>query len=88
MFYIPASGRNGTLYMGATDDPARRAGGHKADAVEGFTRRYKVKRLVYCEPLDDATGAIRRKEQTNAWRRLWKPDPIERTNPRRRNLRH
>ena len=45
--YILASKRNGTLYIGVTNDLPKRAWAHKNDVVEGFTKRYSVHRLVY-----------------------------------------
>ena len=51
--YILASGRRGTLYIGVTNDLVRRVYEHRTDAVPGFTRRYKVHRLVYYEVHDD-----------------------------------
>lgn len=61
--YIPASQRNGTLYAGVTSDLVRRVWPHKQDAVEGFTKRYGVYRLVYVEAHDDIRDAIRREKR-------------------------
>ena len=47
--YILARGRNGTLYVGVTNDLARRMSEHKGKLVPGFTRRYGVDKLVYFE---------------------------------------
>jgi len=84
--YIMASKRNGTLYVGATSDLAKRMWEHKNGLVEGFTRRYQVDRLVYCEPFDDAENAITREKQLKKWRRAWKIELIENSNPEWRDL--
>ena len=79
--YILASGRNGTLHIGITGDLARRVQQHKALAVPGFTRQYKVTRLVYVEHYGDVNEAISREKQLKGWNRPWKPRLIERSNP-------
>ena len=61
--YILASKRNGTLYIGVTSNLAQRIWAHKNGAVEGFTHRYEVDRLVYCEAFGDAESAITREKQ-------------------------
>jgi len=50
--YILASGRNGTLYVGVTNDIARRVYQHKEGLVPGFTKKHRVTKLVHCEPFD------------------------------------
>jgi putative endonuclease len=77
--YILASRDNGTLYIGVTNDLARRAAEHRAGLVEGFTRKYAVKRLVYFEAYDDPQNAIQR--ERNLWPRRWKVSMIEKANP-------
>ncbi len=84
--YIMASKRNGTLYVGVTSDLAKRIWEHKNGLVEGFTHRYQVDRLVYCEPFDDAENAITRERQLKKWRRAWKIELIENSNPAWRDL--
>jgi putative endonuclease len=79
--YIPASQKNGTLYIGVTSDPARRIWLHREGLIEGFTKQYGVKRLVYIELLDDPTSAIAREKAMKKWRRTWKIELIERGNP-------
>jgi putative endonuclease len=56
--YILASKPRGTLYVGVTDDLVRRVYEHRTDAVEGFTKKYSVHRLVYFEVFDDIENAI------------------------------
>jgi len=83
---ILASKRNGTLYIGVTSELAKRIWEHKNGLVEGFTHRYQVDRLVYCEPFDDAESAITREKQLKKWRRAWKIELIENSNPEWRDL--
>jgi putative endonuclease len=67
--YILASERNGTLYIGVTSDLARRVWVYKMGAVEGFTKRYAVYRLVYVEFHDTMELAITRENQMKRWHR-------------------
>jgi putative endonuclease len=84
--YILASKRNGTLYVGVTSDAVRRVWQHKTDAIEGFTSKYAVKRLVYLEMHATMPDAILREQQLKAWKRGWKLALIERDNPEWRDL--
>ena len=84
--YIMASGRNGTLYIGVTNDLIRRVYEHKNDLVDGFTRRYRVYDLVYFEDVDNVMSAITREKQLKKWYRRWKVDLIEQSNPGWRDL--
>jgi putative endonuclease len=84
--YILASQRNGTLYVGVTSDITRRAWEHRTDVVRGFTQDYKVHRLVYVEPHDSMEAAILREKRIKRWRRAWKLDLIEKSNPQWRDL--
>jgi putative endonuclease len=79
--YILASGRNGTLYVGVTNDLGRRLGEHKEKLVPGFTRRYGVDILVWYEIYNDVNVAIAREKQIKSWNRAWKVRLIEKTNP-------
>ena len=79
--YITASKRNGTLYIGVTNDLVRRVYEHKHGLVEGFTKRYGVKLLVYFEAHDRAEQAIQREKTLKHWIRDWKISLIERNNP-------
>ena len=76
-----ASKRNGTLYVGVTGNLIKRAGEHKSDRVEGFTKRYKVHNLVYFEGTTDIESAIGREKQIKKWKRDWKLKLIEGKNP-------
>ena len=79
--YILASQRNGTLYVGVTNDLVRRIFEHRSDMVPGFTRKYGVHRLVWFDSTPDVRVAIAREKQIKKWRRAWKLDLIERSNP-------
>ena len=79
--YILASKRNGTLYTGVTSALVHRVWQHKTKAVEGFTARYGVDRLVYFEVHADAASAIAREKQIKKWERAWKIRLIEKINP-------
>jgi len=79
--YILCSKRNGTLYTGVTSDLIKRVYEHKNGLVEGFTRKYKVNRLVWYEIHDSAEAAIRREKQIKKWNRAWKLELIEKGNP-------
>jgi putative endonuclease len=79
--YILASRRYGTLYIGVTNNLARRLEQHRSGAVSSFTRTYKVFRLVYVEVFDDPVSAITREKQMKKWNRDWKIRLIEEKNP-------
>ena len=79
--YILASKKNGTLYVGVTNDLKRRVYEHKNILVEGFTRKYHVHRLVYFEKIDDPYQAILREKRLKKWNRAWKIQLIEGKNP-------
>ena len=79
--YIMASQRNGTLYVGVTNDLARLAYEHRTGAVPGFTGRYGVKTLVWYEVHDDVEAAIAREKTIKRWPRKWKLNVIEEMNP-------
>jgi putative endonuclease len=79
--YLLASKRNGTLYVGVTNDLLRRVSEHKAHAVEGFTKRYDVTRLMWFEAHNSVEGAITRVKQIKAWKRAWKVELFREINP-------
>jgi len=79
--YILASERNGTLYIGVTNNIARRVWEHKQGLVEGFTKKYKVDRLVYCESFARPGDAILREKRLKKWNRSWKIKLVESVNP-------
>ncbi len=84
--YILASKRNGTLYIGVTNNLSRRVFEHKNDFVEGFTKKYHVHMLVYHESWPDVESAIQRERQMKKWNRQWKINRIEQQNPEWRDL--
>ena len=79
--YLLAAAPRSTLYVGVTGDLVRRIAEHRAGAVPGFAARYGVRRLVWFEAFDDPHAAIRQEKRVKRWRRGWKYDLIERTNP-------
>ena len=79
--YIVTNKPNGTLYVGVTSDLSRRAWEHRQGMVEGFTKRYGLKRLVLAERHDDILAAIQREKNIKHWPRLWKLKLIAVSNP-------
>ena len=79
--YMMASRRNGTIYIGVTSDLAKRAWEHREGRIEGFTRKYGCKLLVWFEHHAKIEAAIKREKQMKEWRRAWKLRVIEETNP-------
>jgi putative endonuclease len=84
--YILASRRNGTLYVGVTNELARRVYEHKQGVVSGFTKKHNVHSLVYYEQFDEVLEAIAREKRLKRWLRSWKLELIEKTNPHWRDL--
>ncbi len=84
--YLMAADRNGTIYVGVTNDLIRRVWEHRSDVVKGFTKKYGVHRLVYFEVFDDARNAIQREKNIKHWPRKWKLALIEKKNPQWRDL--
>jgi len=78
--YILASERNGTLYIGVTNDLTRRIYEHKNNLIKGFTQKYNVHRLVWYESTNDINSALQREKQLKKWNRKWKLRLIEDTN--------
>jgi len=78
--YIIAS-RSRVIYIGVTNDIIRRIEEHRKGVVEGFTKKYRVKNLVFYEWFTDIKAAITREKQLKEWRRQWKIDLIEKDNP-------
>jgi putative endonuclease len=84
--YILASRRNGTLYVGLTSDLIARVWQHREHVVEGFTKEHSVTMLVWYEVAGTMEAAIVREKQIKKWRRAWKIELIEKTNPYWRDL--
>ncbi len=79
--YMMTNRRDGTLYLGVTSDLARRAWQHREGLVEGFTRQYGLKSLVWYEWHDDIRFAIQREKTMKHWPRAWKVRLIHGLNP-------
>ena len=79
--YILASKRNGTLYIGVTNNLERRISEHQQNLIEGFTKKYRVDHLVYYETTSDVASALQREKQLKKWNRKWKLELIEKENP-------
>ncbi len=79
--YLLASGRNGTLYLGVTGNLLRRVHQHRSGMVAGFTRTYRVHRLVWFEEHATFDTAIAREKAMKEWKRAWKIRVIEENNP-------
>lgn len=84
--YILASDYKGTLYIGVTNNLERRLHEHKSEVNEGFTKTYHVHRLVYFEAGESMIAAIEREKHLKHWKRDWKIELIETTNPEWKDL--
>jgi len=84
--YIMTNRPNGALYVGVTNDIARRAFEHRIGFIEGFTRRYGLRRLVFYEFYEDIESAIQRERNMKHWPRAWKIRLILDANPEWRDL--
>ena len=76
-----ANGRNGSLYVGVTSNLIQRVWQHKEALIDGFTKEYGAKDLVWYELHENADSAITREKQIKKWNRDWKIQLIERQNP-------
>lgn len=84
--YIMASGVRGTLYVGVSSNLQSRASQHRQDLVPGFTSKYGVHTLVWFEAHETMESAILREKAIKAWKRAWKLEMIEDSNPEWRDL--
>jgi putative endonuclease len=84
--YILASKKNGTLYIGVTNNLIRRVYEHRNGLIEGFTKKYGVNKLVYYEQTEDIKSAIERGKRLKKWKRQWKIELIEKMNPMWKDL--
>ena len=84
--YILASKRNGTLYLGVTSNLMQRVWQHKNDLADSFSKRYQVHMLVWYELHPTMRSAIVREKAIKEWKRAWKLELIEKTNPDWRDL--
>ena len=84
--YILASKKNGTIYIGVTNNLKKRVDQHKNDLADGFTKKYQVHTLVYFEMYRDIRDAINREKRMKKWNRAWKLKLIEKDNPKWEDL--
>ena len=84
--YMMTNRPNGTLYLGVTSDLPRRAWQHRTGAIDGFTKRYSLETLVWCEQHEDIRAAIQRERTMKHWPRAWKVRLILAANPEWRDL--
>jgi putative endonuclease len=84
--YIMASRQNGTLYVGVTNNLLRRVYEHREGILDGFSKKYDIKRLVYYEIHQDIKEAIAREKRIKSWKRDWKLRLIEEANPEWKDL--
>ena len=84
--YILASKRNGTLYIGVTNNLIKRVYEHKNNLIKGFTSKYNVHLLVYFEQTNDINAALQKEKQLKKWNRKWKLELIEKRNPQWKDL--
>ena len=78
--YLLASRKDGSLYLGVTNDLIRRVFEHRSKTTRGFTSRYNITKLVWFEIYDDPISAITREKEVKKWRRAWKVALIEKEN--------
>lgn len=80
--YILTNRPYGTLYVGVTSNLAKRIEEHKSKEVPGFTEKYDLTRLVYAEEFPTAEEALSAEKRIKRWKRQWKIDLVEKSNPR------
>ena len=85
-YYILTNLHNTVLYIGMTNDIMRRMTEHKAGTVEGFSKRYNLKKLVYLEEFSEVREALAREKQLKNWHRDWKLNLIRQENPEMEDL--
>jgi len=79
--YIMTNRPRGVLYIGVTADLPARTWQHRNGKGSAFCRRYKLTRLVHAEWHDSIGDAIAREKAMKAWKRAWKIELIEQSNP-------
>jgi putative endonuclease len=84
--YILTNKSNNVLYIGVTNDLIRRIFEHKNKLLEGFTKKYNLRKLVYYEATNDIESAINREKQLKNWHRDWKINLIDQFNPNWKDL--
>jgi putative endonuclease len=84
--YIITNYTNTTLYIGVTNNLIKRVYQHKSEVVDGFSKTYKLNKLVYFEQTSDIMSAIQREKQLKNWHRDWKMNLIKQNNPEFKDL--
>ena len=84
--YMLTNKTRSTLYTGMTGNLEQRVDQHKNKDIEGFSKRYNLRHLVYYEEHDSPLDAIRREKQIKEWKRIWKDELVESINPTWRDL--
>ena len=84
--YILASEPYGTLYIGVTSNLVKRVWEHREGVIDGFSKQYVVKQLVWFEVHSEILEAIKREKQIKKWNRNWKVNLIQSSNPHWRDL--
>ena len=79
--YILTNEQNSVLYIGVTNNIKRRLAEHKSEAISGFTKQYKTKKLVYLKEYSSPIEAIKREKQLKGWTRIKKQQLISKENP-------
>ena len=84
--YILASTKDGALYIGVTSNLIKRTYEHRNDTAASHASKYQIRRLIYFEQHQDINEAIKREKQMKAWKRQWKIELIEKSNPEWKDL--
>lgn len=84
--YMIANKNNSVLYIGVTNNLVRRVHEHKNGAIEGFTKKYKCKKLVWFKETNDIKAAIQEEKSMKKWKRKYKEDAIAKMNPMWKDL--
>ncbi len=84
--YILTQSQNSVFYVGVTNNLIRRIDEHKMELIDGFTKKYNVKMLVYYEHFNSIYDAISREKVIKKWKRQYKISAIERMNPQWKDL--
>ena len=79
--YMMSNRKGGVLYVGVTNDLAKRANQHLVDRSKSFVSRYKLHTMVWAKPFDQVEDAILFEKRLKRWRRAWKVQLIEEANP-------
>ncbi len=79
--YILTTRKNTSLYIGVTSNLSNRIYEHKEGLVEGYTKKYSVNKFIYAEEYDDVNEAIHREKCLKRWKRDWKVELIDKSNP-------